>query len=270
MPSALLERIVRTSFWGPAALLVLLTSAGCGAVPEGAAGPVGARPQAVPIGGACTDNTQCDAFDEDARLIICDVPAGMMAGTCVDCVAAATRPVGCACEIDGDCAAGTFCNGRTCQTKRTRGEFCLFDIDCGSDMSGAMRCLPTKSYCGPAVDGFFCDFDDDCLSNNCNDLGVCSSGAMGDDCAKDEDCKGTTICSFVTFKCVEPQADGTNCTRNKECQTRCNSFSGQCQDGTEGVACTSMNPDGDCAMGLLCTDCGGGAFTCRPMGSNCP
>lgn len=270
MSSAPPLRIAPASFRGAAALLLLALS-GCAATPEDGVAPVGARPQAVPIGGACTDNSDCDAFDNDTRLIICDVPAGAMAGTCIDCLAASPRPVGCTCDTDGDCATGLRCSGgRTCQAPRARGEFCLFDADCGSDMVGAMRCLPTKSYCGPGPDGYFCDFDDDCVSNNCNGLGVCASGAAGDDCVDDTSCKGTTICSFVTYKCVEPQADGANCTRNKECQNQCNSFSGQCQLGSEGVACTTMNPGGDCSAGLLCTDCGGGAFTCRPMGSNCP
>ncbi|MCS6914201.1 MAG: hypothetical protein RMK29_12875 [Myxococcales bacterium] len=257
-------------------VLVLLYLGGCSPAP-GEEGAGQALHMCLPgngggdLGCACTDNPQCFGFDEDTRLIICDVPAGAMVGACLDCLSVAQRPVGCACSSDMDCAMGLRCNGRTCQSLRARGEFCLFDADCGSDMMGPLRCLPTKSYCGPGPDGYFCDFDDDCLSNNCNDAGICSSGAVGDDCFADADCKGGTVCSFVTYKCINPQPDGAPCTRNRECQNQCNSFSGVCLLGTEGQRCTTMNsegPDADCMMGLVCVDCGG-PRTCRPAGGPC-
>jgi hypothetical protein len=248
--------------------VALLVFAGCGASPEDPA--PAKRRQQVPIGGACTDNTDCDNFDDDTRLIICNVPAGMMAGVCYDCWAAAmNRPVGCFCSADAECAAPARCNGRTCQIPRARGEFCVHDTDCaGSDALGAIVCLPTKSYCGPGADGYFCDFDTDCVNNNCNDLGVCTSGMAGDDCTSDAKCKApTNICYGITFKCIAPLPDGSLCTRDAECATSpCNSFSGQCMPGPAGTACTR---DGDCDMGLVCTDCGGGARTCRAPMSPC-
>src|SRR5205085_10646171 len=80
---------------GPASLLgglglAVLLGTGCAPTPE-MMQEVGGRPQAVPIGGACADNSDCDAFDNDTRLIVCDVPAGMMSGTCVDCLAPGAR-----------------------------------------------------------------------------------------------------------------------------------------------------------------------------------
>ena len=67
------------------------------------------------LGCGCTLNSQCTGFDDDARLLVCDVPSGAMVGKCLDCTATTMRPVGCACSSDTECATDTKCNGRTCQ-----------------------------------------------------------------------------------------------------------------------------------------------------------
>ncbi len=219
------------------------------------------------FGCGCTLNSQCSGFDDDARLIVCDVPAGGSVGKCLDCTATAARPIGCACSFDTDCAAGSKCNGRTCQKLRDRGEFCVRDSDCGADLSGPMNCLPTKSWCGPLADGYYCDFQSDCLSGTCR-AGSCTSGAAGSPCSLDADCKSGLVCLTLPGLCGDKQADGVACKRNAECQNQCNSFSGLCTLGMAGTLCTLSNPDGDCATGLSCTDCAG-SFTCRPTGVPC-
>lgn len=222
------------------------------------------------LGCGCSLNDQCTGFDDETRALVCDVPA-MGGGKCTDCLAlaagAGTRPVGCACTADGDCATGLVCNGRTCQKLRSRGEFCVRDTDCGSDMLGAMGCLPTKSWCGPLENDYPCDFGSDCLSGNCS-LGVCTSGAAGTSCGVDADCTAPLVCNSVYGACMDKQPDGKPCLRNGDCQNQCNSFSGTCQLGASGTICTTKNPDGDCAPGLTCTDCGT-SFTCRAPGAPC-
>lgn len=268
------------SLWlGSLLLLGLLlggTLVGCGAPAEPEEGAaVGQIGQAVCVPGdgggdlgcGCTLNDQCTGFDDDTRTLVCDVPA-MGAGKCTDCLALVSRPVGCACSVDSDCAMGLVCNGRTCQALRSRGEFCVRDTDCGSDMKGTMGCLPTKSWCGPLEDDYPCDFGSDCLSGNCS-LGVCTSGGTGTSCAVDADCAAPLICNTVFGVCMDKQPDGKLCFRNAECQNQCNSFSGQCLLGKSGTICTTKNPDGDCDMGLTCTDCGMMTFTCRMPGSPC-
>jgi len=219
------------------------------------------------FGCGCTLNSQCSGFDDDARLIVCDVPAGGSVGKCLDCTATAARPIGCACSFDTDCAAGSKCNGRTCQKLRDRGEFCVRDSDCGADLSGPMNCLPTKSWCGPLADGYYCDFQSDCLSGTCR-AGSCTSGAAGSPCSLDADCKSGLVCLTLPGLCGDKQADGVACKRNAECQNQCNSFSGLCTLGMAGTLCTLSNPDGDCATGLSCIDCAG-SFTCRLAGVPC-
>ena len=219
------------------------------------------------FGCGCTLNSQCNGFDDDARLIVCDVPAGGSVGKCLDCTATAARPIGCACIADSDCATGSKCNGRTCQKLRDRGEFCVRDSDCGGDLAGPMNCLPTKSWCGPLPDGYYCDFQTDCLSGTCR-AGSCTSGAAGSPCSLDTDCKGGLVCLTLPGLCGDKQADGLACKRNAECQNQCNSFSGLCTLGKAGTLCTLANPDGDCATGLSCVDCAG-SFTCRPTGTPC-
>lgn len=255
----------------------VLSGVGCGADPDaGSFEPLGLLRQGLCMAGdaggdfgcACTLNSQCTGFDDDARLIVCDVPTGGSVGKCLDCTATALRPVGCACRADTDCAAGTKCNGRTCQKLRDRGEFCVRDTDCGGDLAGPMTCLPTKSWCGPLADGYYCDFQSDCLSGTCR-AGVCTSGGAGSPCAADGDCKSPNVCLTLSGICGGKQPDGKTCKRNAECENQCNSFSGLCTLGVSGTLCTPANPDGDCAAGLSCTECAG-TYTCRTTGSPCP
>jgi hypothetical protein len=225
------------------------------------------------LGCGCTLNTQCTNFDDDTRLIVCNVADGATSGTCLDCTAApaGTRPIGCACSADTDCASGLNCNGRTCQPLRQRGEYCFHDSDCGTDMSGSMVCLPTKSWCGPLAGGNYCDFQTDCLSGRCVG-GLCTPGAAGAPCSLDSDCTSPMVCSQITKQCILPQADGQPCARNVECINQCNSFSGVCLLGQNGVNCTidknPAGPNGDCESNLQCTDCGG-SYTCRMAGGPC-
>jgi hypothetical protein len=176
--------------------------------------------------------------------------------------------VGCACSGDRDCAAGTKCNGRTCQKLRERGEFCVRDTDCGADLAGPMGCLPTKSWCGPLADGYYCDFQTDCLSGTCRG-GTCTSGGAGSACSLDGDCKSPLVCLTLPGLCGDKLPDGQPCKRNVECLNQCNSFSGLCTLGKAGTLCTVGNPDGDCQSGLSCQACAG-SFTCRPIGGPCP
>jgi hypothetical protein len=75
------------------------------------------------------------------------------------------------------------------------------------------------------------------------------------------------VCNTASGTCGDKAADGQPCRRNSECQNQCNSFLGTCKLGSAGTVCTESNPDGDCASGLSCTDCGGGGRTCRVGGS---
>lgn len=218
------------------------------------------------LGCSCTLNEQCVGHDAETRLLVCDVVSGSV-GKCSDCLAFAARPVGCACTADADCATSLKCNGRTCQPLRKRGEFCLRDTDCGSDATGNMVCLPSKNWCGPLPIGAFCDFNLDCLGGICA-VGKCSTGESGQSCSVDRNCKAGLVCNTVVGLCGDKIADGQPCRRNVECNSRCNSFSGTCSPGSAGTVCTDANPDGDCATGLSCLDCGGGGKTCR-LGTSC-
>lgn len=218
------------------------------------------------LGCGCSLNSQCTGFDDETRLLLCDVAGGASLGKCTDCASLSVRPSGCACSVDADCATGLVCNGRTCQALRKRGEFCVRDSDCGSDASGSMTCLPSKNWCGPLAVGSFCDFNLDCLSGICS-VGKCSTGESGQPCAIDRNCKAGLVCNTVAGTCGSKLADGQPCLRNVECQNQCNSFSGTCKLGAVGTVCTTKNTDGDCASGLGCVDCGGGVNTCRTGGS---
>lgn len=136
------------------------------------------------LGCGCSLNSQCTGFDDETRLLLCDVASGASVGKCTDCASVTARPSGCACSVDADCATGLACNGRTCQALRKRGEFCVRDSDCGSDASGSMTCLPSKNWCGPLAVGSFCDFNLDCLSGICS-VGKCSTGESGQPCSID-------------------------------------------------------------------------------------
>lgn len=270
---------MRRALWASCVLL-LVQGAGCSAQVDT---PSASHRQALCTannGGGdlncpCTDNDQCNGADNDTRNVICNVADGAMVGACFDCLALGGRPVGCVCDADTDCASPAKCNGRTCQTLRARGEFCLFDSDCGSDAMGAMTCLPTKHFCGPLDIDYFCDFSSDCLSGLCSGLGVCTAGVSNTGCTRDKDCTAPNLCSSITAQCVPPAVDGTACRRNAECQGgHCNSFSGLCQPGDEGTPCTqtlnAAGPDGDCATNQFCTNCANNGFTCRPSASDCP
>lgn len=260
------------------AWMVVVAAAGC--APSESDLPLGERRQALcnpgdmggDLGCNCTDNAQCNNFDNDTRLIICDVPGGATVGTCLDCAALMQRPEGCFCSVDMDCQTGLYCDVNTCQKKRNRGEFCLLDAECGTDMTGAMSCLPTKHWCGPTPDGYPCDFVTDCLSRNCV-ANVCSSGGGGFLCNKDADCAPPLVCNALSGTCKDKQPDGTPCIRNQDCVNQCNSFSGRCLQGVEGVLCTrtgnGAGADADCQTGLQCTDCMNGQSTCRMPGSPC-
>ncbi len=274
--------ILRFIAFGPGGLGVVALGlvgilAGCGSPPEYGARMSQQELACLPGGGgdlgcSCTLNSQCSNFDDDTRLIVCNVASGATSGSCFDCLAAAagTRPVGCACTSDSDCDSSLKCNGRTCQPLRQRGEYCFHDSDCGSDMSGSMTCLPTKSWCGPLAGGHYCDYNTDCLSGRCY-AGLCTPGSRGAPCASDSDCTAPQVCGEIQKICISPQPDGQPCMRNVECINQCNSFSGVCLLGQNGVICTLMNhagPNGDCESGLDCTDCGG-SYTCRPPGGPC-
>lgn len=243
---------------------------GCGADPA----EVGMLREAICVAGdkggdlgcGCTLNEQCTGFDDDTRLLVCNVASGSSVGKCSDCVALPAKPTGCACTTDTDCATGLACNGRTCQALRKRGEFCVRDTDCGTDATGSMVCLPSKNWCGPLAVGSFCDFNLDCLSGLCS-LRKCSTGESGQPCEIDRNCKAGLVCNTASGTCGDKAADGQPCRRNSECQNQCNSFIGTCKLGSAGTVCTESNPDGDCASGLSCTDCGGGGRTCRVGGS---
>lgn len=277
---------------GVLAVVSLLGGAGCSASDEGSIGSLSqgliCKPGGNSVGmcqcnpGAaggdltceCTDNNQCNWHDFDTRLVICQVPTGGTIGTCVDCLAfaAGTRPEGCACNATTDCAGGLACNGRTCQVPRSRGEFCLFDADCGSDGFGAMTCDKTMHLCGRQLSDFYCNFSDDCLAGGKGCIrGVCASGGEGANCWKDADCSGGTVCSTAQLICMYPLFNGDYCVRNQECQAGvCNSVLYQCGVGDDGTWCSTANPGGanfDCAPGFTCLDCGDGARQCRPNGA---
>lgn len=61
------------------------------------------------FGCGCTLNNQCTGFDDETRLLLCDVPSGGSVGKCSDCLSLMARPSGCACTVDGDCATGLKC-----------------------------------------------------------------------------------------------------------------------------------------------------------------
>lgn len=253
-----------------AGLLAVFLGAGCGAPSE--LGPTGTLVQALCVPGdgggdlgcTCSENSQCNDYDEDTRTLVCNVTGMATVGKCQDCLVATGRAIGCACTSDAVCATGSKCNGRTCQVLRQRGEYCLRDRDCGSDMSGAMTCLPTKSWCGPLENDYPCDFNSDCLSGKCS-AGVCSTGGVGTVCGSDRDCKSPYVCSGISGTCIDKQDDGAACTRNAECKNQCNSFSGRCTLGDDGVRCTTANPDGDCMTGYDCVLCGA-AYYCKAGG----
>jgi hypothetical protein len=175
------------------------------------------------------------------------------------------RPSGCACTVDGDCATGLKCNGRTCQALRKRGEFCVRDSDCGSDATGSMTCLPSKNWCGPLPIASFCDFNLDCLSGICS-LGRCSTGDSGQPCHSIATARpdSSAIPSLGPAATSSPTASRAFATPSVK--TSATALAAPASWAPPERSARPITLDGDCATGLSCVDCGGGVKTCRTGG----
>lgn len=162
------------------------------------------------------------------------------------------------CTADTQCAAHA-CKGNVCgATCVAEGKICKAASDCcagsfcDSDSYGPWRCR------APRADGAYCTGDAQCknghcVANLCASAPACATTGAG--CKGDLDCCAGT-CDFNAYlitwhTCVAPQADGSYCSRDRQCQ------SGHCESSlctTPGKACGAVGKsctiDTDCCAGF--------------------
>ncbi len=194
------------------------------------------------LAGVCDTNGKCGALAGGActipnQAIACQSGACSANGTC--------RSSATGCYLDGDCAAGTFCNktGDVCAPKLASGAAlpadglhaaCAAGNTNGACVSGS--CNATTLTCASA-NGENCSAANQCVVNLCaadgkcgvaNGGAGCSGGraavcrsaacsatadacvpAQSGACFADADCAGATFCDRANFACVAKLAAGT-------------------------------------------------------------
>jgi hypothetical protein len=258
--------------------------------------------------GFCSDGSCCDKACAGG-CDVCAISLGATAdGTCTIITTGtgmnpSCAPKTCVNGVGGNCpGACTDDTGCTPTTYCDTSGACLPQLGNGSVCSRARQCTS-----GNCVDGYCCDTACAGGCDVCNQpgsTGTCtkvSAGTVGQNpscgnylcgggascpttCATDSNCATGTWCSGN--QCVAPLAQGTACTRARQCATgfcasgfccnsacaggcnTCSATAGTCTvlaqgaagngcgsylcDGTNGICPMSCTLDGDCALGSFC------------------
>ena len=142
------------------------------------------------------------------------------------------------CKKSVDCCAGYFCdNGgygpAKCAAARANGAYCFNDAQCRSKICESGSCVAK----------------------------ACT--ALSHSCTKDSECCGGTFCDDLTYgpaRCRAPQANGSFCTENDQCQTHL------CRSNLCASACVTLShscsADADCCAGAFCNNSGYAPWQC--------
>lgn len=224
----------------------------------------------------------CSFFDPDRPEVGTEKDAcgpGLLCDPRSNECAPANCTYGSQCDNDSECPEDLFCVQSRCQAKSKLNQGCYQDVHCAEG-----RCDSYFGYCVPfAVNGEFCDYDDDCKSKYCfnqvctkalavgaecsagNECGqgycnyevapaVCAARKeAGDDCTSNEECSANDESACLDSKCTPlPQDDGDFCTDNFHCRSGNCSEDGEClAAGAEGTPCVVDTYDA-CGRGLYC------------------
>ena len=229
--------------------------------------------------GVCCDKActgACDACAQTGREGHCTVVAGGADGfpTCGAFVcdgAGASCPQGC--SDDSVCAAGHYCNGTTCATKKATGTTCSGDSQClsGYCVDGfccGTACAGACDVCGVAGSEGTCRLEPlgssgnpSCAPFTCRG----DSAACPTSCATDFECASGRYCE--AGGCLLQKAQGAACQDPNECQ------SGYCVDGACcntlcAGQCDACNVTGKLGTCTLLPDGAGGTPSCAPYACN--
>ena len=215
----------------------------------------------------CDDGLFCNGVE------VCDVVAGCLSGTPVNCGDAIACTVdvcdedadGCRHVVDDElCDDGLYCNGA---------ETCDATIGCidGAPPCAASICNEDDRLCAGCLDDVDCDDGDDCTVDVCS-AGLCANDPITDCCVDDEQCSSPTACH--TAMCVGGRCqvvaveDGTSCDDGLFCNGIETCVDGGCVDGIppceETESCNELDDvcespvecsvDTECDDGNPCTD----------------
>jgi V8-like Glu-specific endopeptidase len=247
---------------------------------EGCAGRcVPGVPGALPIGAACTGDTDCaSAFCRD--------PGDGMQRCLEGCRVGAGRCLaGEVCLPLGDSCGGCVESGIVRGLPHGLGEPCASDAECTSALcrvsGGVYECVAPCDAAGACPTGFaceealcvrdrgqgiggFCEDNGDCGMGICAESGArswCTSTCESDECPDGFSC--TPVGGGISVCAPDAALIGERCTGNDDCVTGlCASFS-----GTEGSVCVAFcNADNACGPGFECRRTGDGtsAVCVRP------
>ena len=228
--------------------------------------------------GACVNAGRCDADVDCVPGYACDGDVCI-----VDACDLVTCNVGVCDKETGNCVNATVCTAETSSTDCLPGFTCYdqscaneadvcADLDCdrGTCSFRDLECANTIDCAGDdlnCLEGFFCDINDTCRENACDDGGNCARGvcdpATGA-CVNDSTCDDGNDCVDAFFcvanVCVDQVSACNTCDGNQLCRYDEATLSIQCEEDPDGCT-TSIDCVGD-------RECQAGA--CGPPGACVP
>lgn len=205
-------------------------------------------------GGACVAGSPSDTAPppppEDAELPDTFVPPPVDAGPDRFDGAVGPAPLGGACRLDKECAAGLLCgtegllgqaaqaSGPVCTKTCCTSEQCGAGFVCLAPGSGGSYCVAATALAadrtlpssGGAKGGTTCSTNTDCRSGLCADLGGSGGKRCIDTCCFESDCAGGTCnvrtlsSKYTGFVCANPPSTtakdaGVGCTQDSTCRS---------------------------------------------------
>ncbi len=141
---------------------------------------------------------------------------------------------GCACGEAKSCCQGLVCNTdlphegeATCVPRVAAGEACWADGQCHEGLFCFHAGYGPGACAAPQPNGASCAADGQCASGHCVEY-ICQAWACGGEsaeCFGDGSCCQGLVCSmstnsYVPGSCITPRADGSYCTRSKQCASK--------------------------------------------------